>query len=134
MRHRLLTILSALSLLLCVADVALWARSYAHQDVASWARAVDRPWHGRTLFADRKSTRLNSSHLVISYAVFCLKKNIRPERALLALAADPDGQTRLHGLGISARVVELEVLALQVREDRIEEHPQDLLPSLHMLL
>src|SRR5256885_4060177 len=25
---------------------------------------------------DRKSTRLNSSHLVISYAVFCLKKNI----------------------------------------------------------
>src|SRR2546426_3254271 len=27
--------------------------------------------HGRE---DRKSTRLNSSHLVISYAVFCLKK------------------------------------------------------------
>src|SRR2546426_7706114 len=26
------------------------------------------------LAADRKSTRLNSSHLVISYAVFCLKK------------------------------------------------------------
>src|SRR5256885_9488454 len=25
-------------------------------------------------FGDRKSTRLNSSHLVISYAVFCLKK------------------------------------------------------------
>src|SRR5205807_6581791 len=25
-------------------------------------------------FKDRKSTRLNSSHLVISYAVFCLKK------------------------------------------------------------
>src|SRR5256885_6648667 len=25
--------------------------------------------------ADQKSTRLNSSHLVISYAVFCLKKN-----------------------------------------------------------
>src|SRR5256885_6185939 len=28
------------------------------------------PWRSR----DRKSTRLNSSHLVISYAVFCLKK------------------------------------------------------------
>src|SRR5256885_11289164 len=26
------------------------------------------------VIADRKSTRLNSSHLVISYAVFCLKK------------------------------------------------------------
>src|SRR5260221_6253854 len=31
--------------------------------------------HGWTLTAqDRKSTRLNSSHTVISYAVFCLKK------------------------------------------------------------
>src|SRR3712207_6950809 len=28
----------------------------------------------RTLFADRKSPRLNSSHANISYAVFCLKK------------------------------------------------------------
>src|SRR5256885_3580251 len=28
----------------------------------------------RTHKRDRKSTRLNSSHLVISYAVFCLKK------------------------------------------------------------
>src|SRR5256885_12448783 len=28
----------------------------------------------RAVLADRKSTRLNSSHLVISYAVFCLKK------------------------------------------------------------
>src|SRR3712207_6863169 len=32
-----------------------------------------------SLFADRKSTRLNSSHANISYAVFCLKKkNTRP--------------------------------------------------------
>src|SRR5256885_11413791 len=29
---------------------------------------------------DRKSTRLNSSHLVISYAVFCLEKQTRPRR------------------------------------------------------
>src|SRR2546426_9300847 len=29
---------------------------------------------GRRHDPDRKSTRLNSSHLVISYAVFCLKK------------------------------------------------------------
>src|SRR3712207_8435105 len=27
---------------------------------------------------DRKSTRLNSSHANISYAVFCLKKNLKP--------------------------------------------------------
>src|SRR5690349_22954866 len=30
----------------------------------------------RVLAADRKSTRLNSSHVEISYAVFCLKKKI----------------------------------------------------------
>src|SRR5204862_6541872 len=29
---------------------------------------------------DRKSTRLNSSHVEISYAVFCLKKKIEPSR------------------------------------------------------
>src|SRR5256885_4561236 len=34
-----------------------------------------RPAQGRSnMSEDRKSTRLNSSHLVISYAVFCLKK------------------------------------------------------------
>src|SRR2546430_9028195 len=30
--------------------------------------------HDSVLFKDRKSTRLNSSHSQISYAVFCLKK------------------------------------------------------------
>src|SRR5256885_4049730 len=39
---------------------------------------VAQPVHLRVCFGhgheDRKSTRLNSSHLVISYAVFCLKK------------------------------------------------------------
>src|SRR2546426_5478312 len=32
------------------------------------------------VLVDRKSTRLNSSHLVISYAVFCLKKKKRKLR------------------------------------------------------
>src|SRR5688500_19664244 len=32
---------------------------------------------------NRKSTRLNSSHLVISYAVFCLKKKMTVDRVLL---------------------------------------------------
>src|SRR2546426_2251447 len=35
---------------------------------------VQRLVPGGELEVDRKSTRLNSSHLVISYAVFCLKK------------------------------------------------------------
>src|SRR5256885_5938345 len=50
---------------------------------ASYAAAVPKglgkvfPWNAclqHEQDADRKSTRLNSSHLVISYAVFCLKK------------------------------------------------------------
>src|SRR5256885_11019400 len=32
---------------------------------------------------DRKSTRLNSSHLVISYAVFCLKKKMKAFTSLI---------------------------------------------------
>src|SRR5690625_6710062 len=31
-------------------------------------------WNVKNLLLDRKSTRLNSSHVAISYAVFCLKK------------------------------------------------------------
>src|SRR5256885_7957644 len=42
-------------------------------------RRTEFPWADteRTIYLDRKSTRLNSSHLVISYAVFCLKKKIQ---------------------------------------------------------
>src|SRR3712207_7452684 len=42
------------------------------QDAALDAPDVARPDRG---YPDRKSTRLNSSHANISYAVFCLKKN-----------------------------------------------------------
>src|SRR3989454_8256827 len=37
---------------------------------------------------DRKSTRLNSSHLVISYAVFCLKKKKKTSQALMLFLED----------------------------------------------
>src|SRR5258708_27144270 len=36
-------------------------------------------------FADRKSTRLNSSHQIISYAVFCLKKKKKNTRSMRLL-------------------------------------------------
>src|SRR5260221_1474769 len=39
-----------------------------------WRRPMQRPARTRARWRDRKSTRLNSSHTVISYAVFCLKK------------------------------------------------------------
>src|SRR5438034_6819112 len=41
--------------------------------------------HYRT--RDRKSTRLNSSHTVISYAVFCLKKKMRASTVLRPAAS-----------------------------------------------
>src|SRR3712207_8786882 len=40
---------------------------------AVWPPSTTRAWP-TTKLADRKSTRLNSSHANISYAVFCLKK------------------------------------------------------------
>src|SRR5256885_1364389 len=40
----------------------------------AFGRAYGGACEGLHHLADRKSTRLNSSHLVISYAVFCLKK------------------------------------------------------------
>src|SRR5256885_9094291 len=48
-----------------------------------------------SLRPDRKSTRLNSSHLVISYAVFCLKKKgpFNPVRRRLCR---PQRRTSLH--------------------------------------
>src|SRR5438034_7324976 len=45
---------------------------------------------------DRKSTRLNSSHTVISYAVFCLKKKTR---GVAEPVLDPLGQGQAGGLG-----------------------------------
>src|SRR3712207_7861874 len=38
---------------------------------------VDATEHPPDTYEDRKSTRLNSSHANISYAVFCLKKNTK---------------------------------------------------------
>src|SRR5438132_3979248 len=51
------------SLCLCVIFVPLW-----------WVLVLSRRAE------DRKSTRLNSSHTVISYAVFCLKKKKKLEK------------------------------------------------------
>src|SRR5205807_8708465 len=45
-----------------------WARRMTEQNRLGQTVVPEQP------HLDRKSTRLNSSHLVISYAVFCLKK------------------------------------------------------------
>src|SRR5256885_8505035 len=50
---------------------------------------------------DRKSTRLNSSHLVISYAVFCLKKKKTDTNNIALARAHHDSKTVTPSLEIS---------------------------------
>src|SRR5215467_9873569 len=68
-------------------QMAWWPENYTAHDVAARSD-IGKVWRVRSVIGhggpanfepgsvrqDRKSTRLNSSHLVISYAVFCLKK------------------------------------------------------------
>src|ERR1039458_6946373 len=54
---------------------------------------------------DRKSTRLNSSHLGISYAVFCLKKNSHIDLCLVCTyAARTRRPARGHTVGSNAPI------------------------------
>src|SRR5690625_5941805 len=46
------------------------------------ASSDERNRHHRGEATDRKSTRLNSSHVAISYAAFCLKKKILKKRMI----------------------------------------------------
>src|SRR3712207_6883135 len=50
------------------------AHLHGHLRLRGHRRLPSRRGHGRAGTPDRKSTRLNSSHANISYAVFCLKK------------------------------------------------------------
>src|SRR5205807_7250578 len=56
---------------------------------------------------DRKSTRLNSSHLVISYAVFCLKKKKHKKNSANAVTC-PQKQLRVRACGRSLAMASYE--------------------------
>src|SRR3982751_7028838 len=56
------------------------------------------PCHLAHLVGDRKSTRLNSSHDQISYAVFCLKKKNRVTHLVFRAAARPRRRRTLQAL------------------------------------
>src|SRR3712207_8356586 len=59
--------------------VAAVVRVLADDELGTfWDRARAASHERGSVFADRKSTRLNSSHANISYAVFCLKKKTSP--------------------------------------------------------
>src|SRR2546430_10196276 len=74
---RLIAILPAILLMLALVTVGLVVAAVARALVRRIARAIgfDRAMERWGVAGgDRKSTRLNSSHSQISYAVFCLKK------------------------------------------------------------
>src|SRR2546426_7444613 len=68
---------SCASVLVLTSDIAPSPKSphrQSYQGVRGRVRKTEMSDRAGEVGSDRKSTRLNSSHLVISYAVFCLKK------------------------------------------------------------
>src|SRR5699024_12354404 len=69
-----------------VVGALMWKMLYSQNSILSeflvWIGLIDSPMNFLTnsttaIVADRKTTRLNSSHVSISYAVFCLKKKTK---------------------------------------------------------
>src|SRR5690606_5254779 len=75
-----------------LADAVGYARSFLTASVLGLlpvlvgTRVRDLPWASRQ--EDRKSTRLNSSHVKISYAVFCLKKKKKKLQELAVIRGE----------------------------------------------
>src|SRR6266498_4719842 len=68
------------------------ARRLAHvAHTARWALLVLELGRG---LADRKSTRLNSSHVRISYAVFCLKKKKKKNETIFSKKTTKNHQNK----------------------------------------
>src|SRR5690606_40917962 len=68
-------------------DVAREAEEVPRDHHVAEAHRLGRPEHAAAQASlnleDRKSTRLNSSHVKISYAVFCLKKKMRTHQGIV---------------------------------------------------
>src|SRR5690554_7438959 len=58
----------------CSSDLSHEAVEEVYRQIREWRREQAASGNGKR---DRKSTRLNSSHVRSSYAVFCLKKKLR---------------------------------------------------------
>src|SRR5256885_7174805 len=105
----------------CCDLACCWRRRNAGTSMA--AAAVSR---------DRKSTRLNSSHLVISYAVFCLKKKKQPPATHAAVLTEPvndpelvlQGRAGVKWLLVLERAIDL--VAYQQDTLHAAEHVQSL--------
>src|SRR2546430_5622876 len=93
------------------------------QDIVSKACLTATITLGVFAVLDRKSTRLNSSHSQISYAVFCLKKKEDTMPVALRSVADR-ARSRVRGATGSdgARVVGERVLLVAAEHSRHERH------------
>src|SRR5689334_24499463 len=71
-------------------------RSEQHCETRTQRRRNDEVNADRLLAPDRKSTRLNSSHSSISYAVFCLKKKTKARAGRRRQPRSPRPLPRVH--------------------------------------
>src|ERR1039457_4827855 len=55
------------------------------------------------MLIDRKSTRLNSIHLVISYAVFCLKKKTKQHKMMIRINYRTGSMLQCRDIGLATR-------------------------------
>src|ERR1022692_520754 len=70
-----------------------------------WKAGLPCPCRCRSSSPDRKSTRLNSSHLVISYAVFCLKKKKKTQKLRSTRQTTTPTQTSLRAHATPVAVI-----------------------------
>src|SRR5256885_817330 len=92
----------------------VWLNRLPQRDLRMFPQAalLQKP-HSAAWLRDRKSTRLNSSHLVISYAVFCLKKKKNFTRLQVAIQ-----NMVASNIGISQSIFSIKVLNLFSRSRR----------------
>src|SRR2546426_7579868 len=113
--------------------VASLASRAARRSLSAWRAARPGipaesfpPFRPASRRGDRKSTRLNSSHLVISYAVFCLKKKKESIITTLLQYARNRRCHRAHPLGGRIQLVVLHDLRATARTSRLmESHTHD---------
>src|SRR5947208_11347334 len=75
-----------------ISDPSTCNMRYSHSCEGAARNCARRKAMATSASSDRKSTRLNSSHQIISYAVFCLKKKKRTA----AESTPPEDHTRRH--------------------------------------
>src|SRR2546430_5644232 len=110
----------------CPALIVTSAAGFVIVPFGGWLLGVGDIWthaatDGTPLRLDRKSTRLNSSHSQISYAVFCLKKKKQPLRRPVRHADRPESHhgppVAGHGAPLRADQAALPVLLAALPTD-----------------